>query len=356
MDLTETVPPITWTATASDMRLTECVSLAPALLAPMSDQLNWHTDQTLRGEGGVYVRPALGEEARIVPLPPGFTYTGGAFGDNVTNSDTVTLTVDELDVSIEILLGFPDDPFLERQPYMAESYYYHEDVVGNSMQTFEGYDREPESGLPSMNFDDTCLPTGGMTILAGNTQAFLTSIGGSCSNAQHDVNVELSSEGMSGSITLSSDLYAQYPWGGYPINCKAKTNTYLDPRSFVLKIENNANADVELVLDFELVGEVLPPDEGTHWNANGYFNIAVSPSVCDTGYGFVLFYKEGDDFNGTGSQTVTLSPGTHYVSLLILWSIRAESQNGDAEYSPDNTRVEARADGTISFRIQQQTN
>jgi hypothetical protein len=93
VNLTETVPPITWTAKATDIRLIQCISLAPSLFTPMTDELNWQTDDTLLGEGGVYVRPAIGEEARIVPLPPGFTYTGGAFGDNVISSDTVTLTV-----------------------------------------------------------------------------------------------------------------------------------------------------------------------------------------------------------------------------------------------------------------------
>ncbi|MBT8333455.1 MAG: hypothetical protein KJP19_03410 [Deltaproteobacteria bacterium] len=87
------VPPITWTAKATDERLIKCVSLAPSLLTPMPDELNWQADDTLLGEGRVYVRPALGDEARIVPLPIGFTYAGGAFGNDVINSNIVTLTV-----------------------------------------------------------------------------------------------------------------------------------------------------------------------------------------------------------------------------------------------------------------------
>ncbi len=86
-------PPMKWEAYVNDPQLVKCQSLTPSIVTGMTSSPNWQADSVNYGEGRVYVMPATGAGALVLSLPPGFTYTGGAFGMDMTISRTISVWV-----------------------------------------------------------------------------------------------------------------------------------------------------------------------------------------------------------------------------------------------------------------------
>lgn len=88
-----TVPPLAWEAAATRRDLLSLQSAAPSILAPDPDVIAWRASDTTAGQAGIWVMPATGPDVVLWPLPPGFTYAGGAFGETMPASPTVDVTV-----------------------------------------------------------------------------------------------------------------------------------------------------------------------------------------------------------------------------------------------------------------------
>ncbi len=86
-------PPMKWEAYIHDPNLVNCQSLTPSIVTGMNSSPNWQADDNNYGEGRVYVMPATGSQAMMLSLPPGFTYSGGAFGMDMTASETKSVWV-----------------------------------------------------------------------------------------------------------------------------------------------------------------------------------------------------------------------------------------------------------------------
>lgn len=89
----ELIPDMTWTAVAHDPRLVDVLTHTPDVVTPFEDELNWHAAGPELGEGRIYARTATGDGAVLIDLPPGFTYTGGAFGESVLATETRSVYV-----------------------------------------------------------------------------------------------------------------------------------------------------------------------------------------------------------------------------------------------------------------------
>jgi hypothetical protein len=90
------IPPLTWTTTITDTRLVERKTQTPAVIAGLADQVNWKASSTTTNsqQGRIFARTTFGPEALLVALPPGISYTPGAFGvDNLRDSNIVTVNV-----------------------------------------------------------------------------------------------------------------------------------------------------------------------------------------------------------------------------------------------------------------------
>ncbi len=93
VDLATTMPALSWTADIDDPHLVQCQSLTPSIVTGMTSSPNWRADSTRYGEGRIYAMPATGSEAVLITLPPGFSYSGGAFGLDATPTPTRSLWV-----------------------------------------------------------------------------------------------------------------------------------------------------------------------------------------------------------------------------------------------------------------------
>ena len=87
------VPALTWTTTIHDPRLAKCLSVAPDLVAGLEDAINWQAGSSQAGSTEIYARTGLGPDALLLYLPPGFTYSGGAFGEEVKQTAATTVHV-----------------------------------------------------------------------------------------------------------------------------------------------------------------------------------------------------------------------------------------------------------------------
>jgi hypothetical protein len=98
------VPALSWQADAADTRLTACKSRNEALISALANELNWVAADDDEGVTQLYAWPATGAEARLLPAVMGIEYTGGAFGEDMTQSDWIAVTVLP---RIELELNFP---------------------------------------------------------------------------------------------------------------------------------------------------------------------------------------------------------------------------------------------------------
>lgn len=93
LDFTTSVPEMVWWATVLDETLVEPRTLAPGLLTAAPDGIDWVAASDAFGQGDVYAAINTGPESYRLELPPGFTYAGGAFGEDILASETVTIRV-----------------------------------------------------------------------------------------------------------------------------------------------------------------------------------------------------------------------------------------------------------------------
>ncbi len=98
------IPPITWTAVASDPDLLDCETFTPQLISAVENELEWRTSDTNKGEARVYVRPATSSDSYYFPNLLGYTYGAGAFGENMALSPPVSGFVGD---ALELQVDFP---------------------------------------------------------------------------------------------------------------------------------------------------------------------------------------------------------------------------------------------------------
>ena len=91
-NLQSPVPAMQWKATASTSALYFWRTADPAVLIPCSNEINWYAPLSADGRAGVFVEPSDLSVAHLLAAPPGISYYG-AFGDNVTGSNLVMVTV-----------------------------------------------------------------------------------------------------------------------------------------------------------------------------------------------------------------------------------------------------------------------
>lgn len=104
------VPALEWTTVADDPRLYELVSGDPETVRPLDDAVNWSAGESAQGSATVFARVATGPDAILIDPPPGFPYTGGAFGEEVRSTETRTVTVmSELVIEVDFPATLSDD-------------------------------------------------------------------------------------------------------------------------------------------------------------------------------------------------------------------------------------------------------
>lgn len=104
------VPELVWTAVSHDPRLFELQTHTPVIIVPVDDELNWHAAGPVLGEGRIYARTAVGEDAVVIDLPLGFSYEGGAFGESVIGTETRSVYVQgDLVMEIDFTEALEDD-------------------------------------------------------------------------------------------------------------------------------------------------------------------------------------------------------------------------------------------------------
>jgi hypothetical protein len=87
------IPQMTFQAVATDPVLIDCETFTPQIVTPLTDQLEWQTSNTNKGEGRIYVRPSTSTDAHYFKSLFGYQYSAGAFGENMTQSPTVSVHV-----------------------------------------------------------------------------------------------------------------------------------------------------------------------------------------------------------------------------------------------------------------------
>jgi len=87
------VPRLTWETVITDPRLVNCESSTPSTITGMTDQVNWLASSSTVGAGRISARTAVGSQTLLLTLPPLVTYSGGAFGEQVMATSTVSVNV-----------------------------------------------------------------------------------------------------------------------------------------------------------------------------------------------------------------------------------------------------------------------
>lgn len=104
------VPEMTWEAVIHDPRLVDLLTFTPEIIEPLTDAIDWRASGPSAGEGRIHARTATGPDAVLIDVLPGFSYTGGAFGEEVRSTPTVSVFVSsdlvmEVDFAPEIAEG-----------------------------------------------------------------------------------------------------------------------------------------------------------------------------------------------------------------------------------------------------------
>jgi len=104
------IPEMSWEAVIHDTRLVDLLTFTPEIMEPLTDEIDWRASGPVAGEGKIHARTATGPDAVLIDVLPGFSYTGGAFGENVMSTPTVSVFVSselvmEVDFAPEIAEG-----------------------------------------------------------------------------------------------------------------------------------------------------------------------------------------------------------------------------------------------------------
>jgi hypothetical protein len=94
MDVFNLVPDLVWKANATTRKFYVLGPLAArSLVEPLTNEIEWKTDDHNSGSVGLYVLPSMDANARLISSFLGGTYNGGAFGLNSLQSNVVQLNV-----------------------------------------------------------------------------------------------------------------------------------------------------------------------------------------------------------------------------------------------------------------------
>lgn len=87
------IPVMTWRAEVSSDRYAAQSTLTPDIINPVNNILAWRAEIDGSGEGKIFARPASGPTVTTLPMPPGYTYGAGAFGDDILSTSIVSVFV-----------------------------------------------------------------------------------------------------------------------------------------------------------------------------------------------------------------------------------------------------------------------
>lgn len=87
------IPVMRWQARVVTPELVERATFTPELIAADDGSATWRAVEDVDGEARIYARPAIGPDALRIPLPPGFEYNAGSFGNDIVATETETIFV-----------------------------------------------------------------------------------------------------------------------------------------------------------------------------------------------------------------------------------------------------------------------
>ncbi len=87
------IPPMTWRTQVTSDRFAALSTLTPDIINPVDNILAWRAEMDASGEGRIFARPASGPAVTSLPMPPGYVYNAGAFGDDIVSTPTVSVFV-----------------------------------------------------------------------------------------------------------------------------------------------------------------------------------------------------------------------------------------------------------------------
>ena len=94
------IPDLIWRATVADPRFVERKTQTPSTITGLPTLVNWQASATTPGAGRIFAQTSMDPQAIMITPPPGITYTGGAFGENVEITNVVTVQVGGTSVSV----------------------------------------------------------------------------------------------------------------------------------------------------------------------------------------------------------------------------------------------------------------
>ena len=86
-----TLPQLRWQAQITNTQFVDVKTRTPDIMVPVPGEVNWMADSTNTGEGRIYATTATGSDATVIPQPPGFGYSAGAFGEDVAAAPTISI-------------------------------------------------------------------------------------------------------------------------------------------------------------------------------------------------------------------------------------------------------------------------
>lgn len=87
------VPALAWETTIHDPRLVDRKTLTPTVITGLADEVNWRAATNEVGDGHIFAMTAIGPDALLLDVLPGFIYSGGAFGEDVHATQTLEVHV-----------------------------------------------------------------------------------------------------------------------------------------------------------------------------------------------------------------------------------------------------------------------
>jgi len=85
-----TMPQLRWQAQITDTKFLDVKTHTPTLMQPVPNVVNWQADLNNSGEGRIFAQTTSGG-ATVIPQPPGFAYSAGAFGEDVAAAPAISV-------------------------------------------------------------------------------------------------------------------------------------------------------------------------------------------------------------------------------------------------------------------------
>ncbi len=87
------IPAMKWKAQIVDTKFIDLKSHTPNVIVPISGEVNWTPTGSAFGDGRVYGATIADNSATVIPTPIGFSYSAGAFGEEVGSLTAKTVVV-----------------------------------------------------------------------------------------------------------------------------------------------------------------------------------------------------------------------------------------------------------------------